>query len=731
MGMAGGSRAQAFCGRGVLWMGLVLACSLFLLVAGAGASTGALILISTNAAGEPVDNLTGFSVPDDGSRVVFGSQGSNLGAPPFNVYVKDLSTGAVSLVSATASGVPGNGPSSAGSSAISHNGRFVAFVSASSNLDPADTVGQYELYVKDLLTGSVRLASTNSQGVKANRESVGDVSDDGNMVVFYSEASNLDPRPVRTCFNPMTGQNFDCTFGELYLKNLTTGAVTLITDPASHASAGAFSEISADGSKVIFTTPQALSPQDTDGGYSDVYVYDVATANSTLVSTNNPPGTADNEAAYGYFPRSSANGHRIVFRGAGPSWPGGSSDQIYLKDLDTGMLTLVSQTAQGVQANGLPQDSFISGDGNYVTFDADSTNLDPAATNGVGDVYLKDLSTGALTLVSQRDDGTKGNNVSGYGVPVNGGGAVIFGTMATNLIAGVTTPSNQLYYKVITPSNPDGNGDGIDDTLQPTGTPSGSFVDSSLSPPTTGSIVTTGGLSVTVTDATNGADGVQIVVGGTSGQATFSVCGGFTLRIVAGSTVTVTCGSVRVKVTAGSAEVVLAGGLTVVTVPAGGDAKVTDTGGGTYSVQNYSSSVSLGVSVDGVQGTIPPGTANASIAAWHFLGFAQPVDNGSIKNTAKAGRIIPLKWQLLDAANHPVTTLTSAKVSTQSLSCNTGTPTDDIEQYSAGASGLQNLGGGYYQFNWQTPNSYANSCKTMLLDIGDGVSHKALFQFTK
>ena len=104
--------------------------------------------------------------------------------PAFNVYVKDLSTGAVSLVSATASGVPGNGPSSAGSTAISHNGRFVAFISASSNLDPADTVGAYELYVKDLLTGSVRLASTNAQGVKANKESVGDVSDDGNMVVY-------------------------------------------------------------------------------------------------------------------------------------------------------------------------------------------------------------------------------------------------------------------------------------------------------------------------------------------------------------------------------------------------------------------------------------------------------------------------------------------------------------------------------------------------------------------
>jgi hypothetical protein len=37
----------------------------------------------------------------------------------------------------------------------------------------------------------------------------------------------------------------------------------------------------------------------------------------------------------------------------------------------------------------------------------------------------------------------------------------------------------------------------------------------------------------------------------------------------------------------------------------------------------------------------------------------------------------------------------------------------------------------YYQFNWQTPTSYAGSCKTMKLDIGDGVTHQAPFKFTK
>lgn len=66
-----------------------------------------------------------------------------------------------------------------------------------------------------------------------------------------------------------------------------------------------------------------------------------------------------------------------------------------------------------------------------------------------------------------------------------------------------------------------------------------------------------------------------------------------------------------------------------------------------------------------------------------------------------------------------------------SLSCLLGTTTDLVEEYATGASGLQNLGNGYYQFNWKTPKSYAHSCKTVSLNLGDGVMHQAQFRFTK
>jgi hypothetical protein len=115
---------------------------------------------------------------------------------------------------------------------------------------------------------------------------------------------------------------------------------------------------------------------------------------------------------------------------------------------------------------------------------------------------------------------------------------------------------------------------------------------------------------------------------------------------------------------------------------------------------------------------------------YEFVGFTSPVDNPPVLNKAKAGQTIPLKWRVLDASGNPVTNLTSVTVRVSSTACTTGLPLDAIEEYAAGASGLQNLGNGYYQYNWKTPKSYAG-CRTIHLDLGEdgGITHDAQFQF--
>jgi hypothetical protein len=127
-------------------------------------------------------------------------------------------------------------------------------------------------------------------------------------------------------------------------------------------------------------------------------------------------------------------------------------------------------------------------------------------------------------------------------------------------------------------------------------------------------------------------------------------------------------------------------------------------------------------------------TATASAAysvTYQFVGFSNPIDGSGVVNVAKAGQVIPLKWRLLDAAGVPITSLTAATVNVASLTCSLGATEDNVEEYATGNSGLQNLGAGYYQFNWATPKTYAGSCKTLQLDLRDGITRTALFQFTK
>jgi hypothetical protein len=116
-----------------------------------------------------------------------------------------------------------------------------------------------------------------------------------------------------------------------------------------------------------------------------------------------------------------------------------------------------------------------------------------------------------------------------------------------------------------------------------------------------------------------------------------------------------------------------------------------------------------------------------------FDGLYAPVDRPNVTNVSKAGQAIPLKWRITDYFGAGVTNLSSVKVQVTATSCAAGTSPDLIEEIASGSSGLQNLGDGYYQFNWKTPTSYASSCKNLGLDLGEGAvrTNLAYFSFKK
>jgi Tol biopolymer transport system component len=173
-------------------------------------------------------------ITPDGRFVVFSSDATNLipGVSGDQIYVKDLLTGQVKLASSNSSGTAGNGGS--WDPQITPDGRFVVFQSWSTNLIPG--VSGAQIYVKDLLTGQVRLASSNSSGNAGNLSSwAPQITPDGRFVVFWSESDNL-----------VSGASGI----KLYVKDLSSGQVRLVQGVPDEIDSAWLPEISSDGRSI-------------------------------------------------------------------------------------------------------------------------------------------------------------------------------------------------------------------------------------------------------------------------------------------------------------------------------------------------------------------------------------------------------------------------------------------------------------------------------------------------
>lgn len=401
--------------------------------------TKPLQLISTSDAGvKGNDSSNGPDVSSSGAQVAFMSQSTNLDPSDtdslYDVYVKDSTTGDLVLVSASDTGTKGNDESRG--PAISGSGDTVAFSSESMNLDPADTNTREDIFVKTVSTGAVRLASTTLAGIIANGFSLNpDLSGSGNRVAFYSSATNLHPLDTDTSF-------------DVFVKDLSTGAVFLASAMDNgFASNGSslISTIAASGNRVAFQSDATnLDPGDTDTTL-DIYVKDLTNGDVMLASASDA-GTKGNDISLA--PSLSASGARVAFQSAADNLDPADPDtlpDIYVKNLNTGDIQLVSTSDSGVKGNGSSQGAALSNDGRRVAFSSTSTNLDPADTDGTSDLYVKDLVTGDIALASTTAEGLKGNQSSHSAALTGQGRRVAFQSSATNLDPADTSVLGDVY----------------------------------------------------------------------------------------------------------------------------------------------------------------------------------------------------------------------------------------------------------------------------------------------
>jgi uncharacterized repeat protein (TIGR01451 family) len=224
-------------------------------------------------------------------------------------------------------------------------------------------------------------------------------------------------------------------FNDVYVKDLTTGQLFLVStsDAGVKGNQDSFvGGLSTDGTKALFiSNANNLDPVD-DGTATDVYVKDLTTGDVVLVSTTDTGGRANNSSGIGYI---SGDGRFVAFNSNATNFDPADTDtfsDIYVKDLVTGDVTLVSTNDAGVKIFGGV--AGFSADGNVVLFGSTAANVDPLDTDDHPDAFTKNLATGEVTLVSIASDGTTKGNIQSVPTGISADGSIVsFDSYSTNL----------------------------------------------------------------------------------------------------------------------------------------------------------------------------------------------------------------------------------------------------------------------------------------------------------
>jgi hypothetical protein len=325
-------------------------------------------------------------------------------------------------------------------------------------------------------TGKTRLVSRDNNGDPAEGAAYATgISPDGRIVTFYgpgdglpganefnqvwihnqltgrtrlvSKANNGDPGDGDSNYGSLstTGRfvafrsdadnlpGGDGTNEFIYVRDMKNGRTFLASrstggEPASSSTYGPL--ISGDGRLAVFSSDDADLPAG-DGSTLHTYLHNLNTRRTRIVDRNSSGEVA--EASSG-APAISGNGRFVTFNTNATNLPGGdgSTQQVYRRDLMTEKTKLMSRSNSGSPAEGAgSNESRVSRNGRVVVFTSQSTNL-PGGDGSTYQVYARDLDAGKTRLLSRAGNGDPGDDDSYYPSVAANGEWAAFDSVANN-----------------------------------------------------------------------------------------------------------------------------------------------------------------------------------------------------------------------------------------------------------------------------------------------------------
>ena len=423
-------------------------------------------------------NSGGRALSADGRYLLFVTDATNVVPNDTNgvseLFLRDLLTGSIERATPLPSGAQ---PTSATDGTMSSNARFILFSSAGSDYVSGDTNGVGDQFLRDRQTGTIERVSLSSSGAQGDDNSYnGSISSDGRFVAFESAATTL--------VSPPTAPSVT----HIYVRDRQLGTTVLVDQSTLGATADYFShfpKISADGRYVLFESKASnLLAVPLPIYHPQLYLRDLVAGTTELASapTSGPVpsygpdyGTMSDDARWICFWNSSA--------GYDPAWPL-DGPKLYLRDRNAGTTVRVDLDSFGsAPATTGAYSGSIDSSGRYVLFNSTLNTYVPGDTNTIEDVFVRDLATGITNRVSVDSRGQQAND-SGWGCLPGGvtpdGRVAWFWSIEDRLVPGDTNGLNDTYVHARWQSQPNSycsaklNSLGCEPLMDSSGTPSAS-----------------------------------------------------------------------------------------------------------------------------------------------------------------------------------------------------------------------------------------------------------------
>ncbi len=428
-------------------------------VASAGDGVARVSVASDGSQAAGSSGQYGAAISGNGRYVVFGSFADNLDPRDHNgngenVFLHDRDpdgngvfdegNGTTTLVDVTLAGFVGSG--GVNGEDISADGRFVVFFGNCPTFVANDTNGTADVFLLDRdpdgngifdeQPATLERVSLGANGVQGDSYSYyPSVSGDGRFVAFSSDASNL--------VSGDTNGTIDA-----FVRDRATGTTTRVSvgwDGQEADGGSVLTRISSDGKFVAFLSGATnLVPNDTNG-HNDVFLYELATGKTTLASVAIDGGADGDSTA----PRISGDGGRVVFESLATNLVANDVNggpDVFLFDAATGLVTRMSETPDGIAADGPASAPHLSRDGTAVLFTSPADNLVGLSVHHVANVFLRDLAAGTIEKVSVRPIGDADGSSFGYGLS-DDHLQIAFASGATDLVPGDTNTDSDMFVR--------------------------------------------------------------------------------------------------------------------------------------------------------------------------------------------------------------------------------------------------------------------------------------------